>query len=307
MNIKLISMMLASCLVGSAWAGEALVQSAIEKNDYTLAFAVAKADVTDGTATDVSRMLLAQMYMQGKGTAVDTAAAKELLNPLVAKKIPEAQFMLAGLLQTEALAGMKTADGQLDLQRYSQLAKRSVAERESERYAAELVYQAAQQGFKMAIDAVCADLDNSVVGLSTSERAKWYRQCDKESWAKAVEIGQSLVPLNMRREVLRDPVVGEAYNRAAIKAQCLDENIKPVDFKVSKPVSGGQYLTLKLDKPLPYKMVSGQWQEIWIGQACGQKFSLPLLFKADGMGRATFAPDVPPEELESLIKAALPK
>jgi hypothetical protein len=300
------SVLLGMLLAGYANAGELLLNNAIEKKDYNLAFAVAKADVKDGSATDATRMLLAQMYQNGQGTDKDYAAARALLEPLVAKNLPEAQFMLAGLLQSEAVNGLKSSDGQLNMQRFQELAKRPLSERENERYAAELVYKAALQDFKLAVDAVCMDIGNSVTALGGTERANWYRKCDKESWAKASEMGQSMAPLNLRREVLRDPVIGAAFQQAALKAECTDENIKPVDFKIGKPVTDGQYLMLNLDKPKPYKMIRGQWQEIWIGQACGKKFTLPIIFKANGMGGATFAPDIPPAELEKLIKTALP-
>ncbi|QLG88642.1 sel1 repeat family protein [Chitinibacter bivalviorum] len=306
---RLINKTLALCLLctGFAHAGEALVQSAIDKKDYTLAFAAAKADVKDGTATDVERLLLAQMYANGQGTEKDLNAARDILKPLVNKNMPEAQFILAGMLQSEAVVGLKSSDGQLNLVRFKELAQRPLSERENERYAAELVYKAALQNFQPAVEAVCMDLDNAVIAFGGTERANWYRKCNKESWAKASEMGQSLVPLNLRRDVLRDPVIGEAFAQQAVKASCLDENIKPVDFKIGKPVTGGEYLTLQLDKPKQYKMIRGQWQEIWIGQACGKQFAVPIIFKADGMGGAGFAPDVSPEQLELLIKAALPK
>ncbi|WP_410497493.1 hypothetical protein [Chitinibacter sp. S2-10] len=297
-------------LCGSVSAGEALIQNAIDKQDYVLAFASAKADVDDGSATDVTRLLLAQLYMQGKGTDKNSAAARALLEPLVARKLPEAQFMLAGLLQSEALTGLKMADGQLDLMRYAELAKRDLVAREDERYAAELVYKAAQQHFKLAVEAICLDLGNSVTALGGTERANWYRQCDKENWAKASEMGQSHVPLYLRREVLQHPLVAAAFQNQALKAACTEENIKPIDFKISKPVTGGEYLMLKLDdvkQPKPYKMIRGKWQEVWVAQACGQKFTVPIRFEADGMGKATFAPDLPEDVMAELLETVKAK
>lgn len=285
------------------WAGEILINSALEKGDYALAFASAKADVKSGQATPAVKMLLAQFYMHGKGTEKNVAAARKLLEPL-ARSNAEARFLLGGMLKQEALQDLQDANGRVDSARYEALGKRSLKERENERYAAELIYSSALQGSTPAKEVVCADISNSVTALSGAERANWYRQCaNREAWARASELGESLAPLNLRREVMRDPVVTEAFQRLATAAQCTNEDIKPVDFQISQPLSGAEYLQLKLNPSKPYTLIRGQWQETWTGEACGQRLSLPINFTADGMGGAQFVPAVSAEELASLRAA----
>jgi hypothetical protein len=299
-------MMMALCS-SMVWADDVSLNAAIAKDDYAQAFKIASADVKSGKASNPTRILLAQMYMMGKGTPKNIPAARSLLDPMVAKKIPEAQLMMSNLLKQELSSTLIKPNGQIDQARYQAAAARPLKERETERYAAELMYQSAQQGFNLAIESVCNDITSSVTAFSSKERAAWFRKCaNKDAWARASEIGNSIAPLNLRREVMRDPVVTEAFQRLATKAKCTNEDITPVDFKIGKPVTGGEYFTLKLDKPTRQMMVRGQWQEIWVGKACGKTFSVPIAFKADGMGGATFTPDLPFAELSS-IKAAVKK
>ncbi|WP_157670339.1 hypothetical protein [Chitinibacter sp. GC72] len=293
-----------SMTMESAQANEVQLNAAIEKGDYQQAFNIASAEHKKGSASLSTRILLAQMYMQGKGTSKNISAARSLIDPLVAQNKPEAQLLLSNLLKQEAMQGLTKANGRIDEARYQALAKRSLKERENERYAAELMYKSAQQGFHLAIESVCNDIASSVTAFGSKERANWYRKCaNKEAWARASEIGNSIAPLNLRREVMRDPVVTEAFQQLATKAKCTNEDITPVDFKIGKPVSGGEYLTLNLPKPTRQMMVRGQWQEIWVGKACGKTMSLPIAFKADGMGGATFSPDLPAAELNALKMA----
>ncbi|WP_373976354.1 hypothetical protein NT239_06175 [Chitinibacter sp. SCUT-21] len=302
-----VGLLLLGLSASLAWADDVSLNEAIAKDDYQQAFKIASSDVKAGKASNPTKVLLAQMYMMGKGTAKNIPAARAILDPMVAKNLPEAQLMMSNLLKQEAMNGLIKANGQIDPARYQAMAARSLKERETERYAAELMYKSAQQGFNLAIESVCNDITSSVTAFSSKERANWYRKCsNKDAWARASEIGNSIAPLNLRREVMRDPVVTEVFQQLATKENCTKEDITPIDFKIGKPVTGGEYFTLKLDKPTRQMMIRGQWQEIWVGKACGKTFSVPIAFKADGMGGATFSPDLPAAQLNE-IKAKVKK
>lgn len=271
-----------------ASAGEEMVANAIAAKNFELAFATARADVDAGKASDYEKLVLAQLYLKGSGTPKNPAAASKILQAPARAGVLDAQFFLAGSLMAEARNGWQDQEGRVIPERFQALAGRTLAERSLERQSSEWMYRAAQAGHALATEAIGSEVGNSITGLDTAQRAKWLRAANKENWALAQELGESWSSLVLRREVLQNDQVAAAFQAQAVKAACLDENIKLVKTAVSQPLQGAEYLRLELSPAVNYKLIRGAWQETWTGRACGQDFPVQIDFVADGMGSATY-------------------
>ncbi|HSC78801.1 MAG TPA: hypothetical protein VLC08_00480 [Chitinolyticbacter sp.] len=283
-RITLAGVLLA-CTAG-ACASESLVESAIAKRNYELAFATAKADVADDSASDYTRMVLAQLYLQGLGVERNPKAAELVLRPLAERGVVEAQFLLAGSLMGQSAEQLKDADNQLDRARLAAQAAKPAKERPLEREAAEWNYKAAQQGLDRAVHIVATELGNLVSGVPSAERATWFEQAGKPEWAAAVRLGESIASLRQRREALQNADIEAAIQRQQTAADCEDENARISATRLDGAVEGADYLVLQVGKPLNYTLLAGRWREVWTFSACGKSFPLTIAFQADGLGGA---------------------
>ncbi|TJZ72943.1 sel1 repeat family protein [Chitiniphilus eburneus] len=293
--MKRIASLMLLCAAG-AFASEGMVERAVESRNFDLAFAVARADVADGSATDYTRLVLAQLYLQGQGGERDPAAAEALLRPVAAKGSAEAQFLLAGALMARSAEQMMGPDGKLDRTKLKAHAAKPASQRPLEREAAEWMLKSAQQGQERAVNIIVTELGNLASGLPSAERAKWFEAGGKPEWAEAVRMGESLPSLRQRREALFDPAVQDVLRKQAHTAECDDENISLSTTRIDGTVHGADYLVLQLEQPMNYTLLAGTWHETWTATACDKSFSVGLNFKADGLGGVTFTVDSPPEE-----------
>ncbi|GHD69130.1 sel1 repeat family protein [Jeongeupia chitinilytica] len=279
----------AVCCAGvTAQAAESVIEAALTKHDYALAFASATADVKDGSATDWTRLQLAQLYQRGLGTQADPAAAIRLLTPLAEKDNVDAQLLLSASLASRATEGLVQADGKLNPERYKALAARPVSARGDDRRAAEWLWRAAEAGQSDAVQAVAQELAGSINGVPRDEVAMWFEKADKKDWLVPLKANGSLTSLKLRRDVIRDETLGQRLEAAARKAQCIDENLALKDVRIAAPLTGAQYLTLEFKPPVRYKLITGQWQETWVFAACDKTFPVDIAFTADGMGGARY-------------------
>ncbi|UXY16339.1 hypothetical protein N8I74_04790 [Chitiniphilus purpureus] len=284
---RMLGLLLAACC-SVAGASEGMVQRALESRNYELAFATARADVDDGSATDVTRMLLAQLYLQGQGTNRDPLAAEKLLRPLAGQGTAEAQFLLAGTLMAQSADRLLGEDGDVDRAKLKAQAARPASARPLEREAAEWLMKAAAQKLPRALNVLATELGNLSAGLTSAQKAAWFEAAGKPEWAQATLLGESLVSLRLRREVLLDPAVQAALQQQALAAGCNDEDLKLVATRLDGPVRDADYLTLRLAPPVNYTLLAGNWREIWSTGACGKRFDVTLAFQADGLGGASF-------------------
>lgn len=280
-----ITAALLACASG-AMASESLIEAAVAKRDYTLAFATAKADLADGSATEYTRMVMAQLYLQGLGTDRNPRAAEQVLRPVAERGVAEAQFLLAGALMGLSAEQLKDQDSQLDRAKLAAQAAKPAKDRPLEREAAEWNYKAAQQGLDRAVHIVVTELGNLVSGVPSAERAAWFEQGSKPEWAAAVRLGESVASLRQRREALQHPDIEAEIQRQQLAGDCPDENAKIVATRLDGPVEGADYLVLQADKPVNYTLLAGHWREVWTFGACGKQFPVTVAFQADGLGGA---------------------
>ncbi|BCL77349.1 hypothetical protein JHS3_30850 [Jeongeupia sp. HS-3] len=276
------------CASTLAQAAESVIEAALAKQDYALAFASATADVKDGSASDWTRLQLAQLYQRGLGTPADSNAAIRLLTPLAEKDNVDAQLLLSATLAARVTAGLVQADGKLDPARYKALAARPLSARNDDRRAAEWLWRAAEAGQADAVQAVAQELAGSVNGVSPQETALWFEKAGKADWLLPLKANASLTSLKLRRDVIRDETLGQRLEAVARKAQCIDENLALKDVRIAKPLSDAAYLTLDFQPPVRYKLITGHWQETWIFAACDKTFPIDVSFTADGMGGARY-------------------
>ncbi|AOY01422.1 hypothetical protein [Jeongeupia sp. USM3] len=276
------------CASVTAQAAESVIEAALAKQDYALAFASASADVKDGSASDWTRLQLAQLYQRGLGTQADSNAAIRLLTPLAEKDNVDAQLLLSATLAARVTAGLVQPDGKLDPERYKALAARPMSARSDDRRAAEWLWRAAEAGQPEAVQAVAQELAGSVNGVPREEVAMWFEKADKKDWLVPLKATDSLTSLKLRRDVIRDATLGQQLEAAARKAKCIDENLALKDVRIAAPLAGAQYLTLGFKPPVRYKLITGHWQETWQFAACGKTFPVDIAFTADGMGGARY-------------------
>ncbi|GAA5786625.1 hypothetical protein [Chitiniphilus shinanonensis] len=287
---RIASVMLLVWAAGAA-ASEGMVERAVEKRDFDLAFAVARADVADGSATDYTRLILAQLYLQGQGGKPDAAAAEQVLRPMAVKGNPEAQFLLAGALMARSAEQLMGADGRVDRAKLKAQAAKPGSQRPLEREAAEWMMKSARQGQERAVNIIVTELGNLASGLTARQRAEWFERGGKAEWAEAMALGESLPSLRQRRQALFDPKVQDILRAQAHAAECDDENLDLTATRIDGEVKGADYLVLQLEPPLNYTLLAGTWHETWTATACGKPFSVGLTFKADGLGGVTYEVD----------------
>ncbi|WP_432722135.1 hypothetical protein R0381_001854 [Jeongeupia wiesaeckerbachi] len=276
------------CASVGAQAAESVVESALAKHDYALAFASASADVKDGSATDWTRIQLAQLYQRGLGTEADVGAAIRVLTPLAEKDNVDAQLLLSASLASRVTDGLIKPDGKLDADRYKALAARPLSARSDDRRAAEWLWRAAEAGQAEAVQAIAQELAGSVSGVPHDEVAMWFEKAGKKDWVVPLKANDSLTSLKLRRDVINDAALGQQLEAAARKAQCIDENLALKDVRIAAPLADAQYLTLEFKPPVRYKLIAGHWQEKWLFSACGKTFPVEVAFTADGMGGARY-------------------
>ncbi|XZG70958.1 hypothetical protein ACTSKR_03565 [Chitinibacteraceae bacterium HSL-7] len=282
-KIWMTALMLSSA---SAMASEALVERAVSEHNYDLAFATARADVKDGKASDYTRMILAQLYLDANGTPRNLGESEKLLRPLAKKGVGEAQFLLAKTLMARSADALKGKDGELDRDKLSAYAKRPASQRKVETEASMWTYRAAEQGVEPALKVLVAELGSVVNGLDAETRAQWFEKAGKPEWAKAARQGDSYTTFKQRREVLERPEVQGVIQEQMLAAQCSDENAKVTALRVVAEPAATGFVQFKAAKPVRYTLVSGQWREVWTTSACGKHYGVELGFSADGLGGA---------------------
>ncbi|KAF0813966.1 hypothetical protein IGB42_01645 [Andreprevotia sp. IGB-42] len=273
----------------TASAGEPVIEGALARQDYAYAAAAAKADILDGTATDWTRLQLAQLYQKGLGIPTDQDAAIRLLLPLAEKGHAEAQFLLASSYFARLTQQLNNAEsGKPDPARLKALATLPASERKDETSAASWLWKAAMQELPEAQQELAGQLGLLITGIPRDTTAKLFTAAGKADWVKPLQQGSSLTSLKLRRDVIRDPKLGEIVTAAAEKAACIDESPQLMELKLSRPLAQARYLQLATTPPTNFTLIAGNWQETWEFGSCGKRYPVALEFVSDGLGGASY-------------------
>lgn len=311
--------------------------AAIQRKDYAKALPLlnAAAEKNDARAMNA----LGILYLQGLGVARDEKGAVEwwekaanagnlnAMNGLaslyargssdVAKSLPlardwawkaslandaGAQFNYFQMAISNELSKVD-ANGRVSRDKYTALAKRTVAERGLDEKAYTMLSRSAEQGHMGAM-LVSVGVLNDHVGPNNSQRsldliAKLPLTRLPSDFVKMVEaskasntylksLGQTYVTGSVFRDAFMTALLG-AYVKANVQpATCDAKNARVVKTSITREVNQPVFLPVDAALLKDVVLVQGDWQETWVIDVCGTSVDVPLEFQADGGGGAYF-------------------
>lgn len=280
----------------AALADYAKGMAAFQKRDFGAAFKELRAAAEDGDERAFAP--LARLYAQGAGTGPDPRTALAWAKKAAAKGAAEGQFLVYALTVASPELNFVDAQGRVDARRYRELAARPISGREDEMTAYDNLGKAAEQGHRDAVLSLAGFLGDNI---GEGNRARAIAILDKAAPRPPVfdELRKQLVELDAIGPTLAIPRIADEVRSvaaktalaAAIEKDPAKESCK--DARVLKaqrmgPVVRPIWLPLAVPDLKTAYLMSGEWRERWFFDVCGAESIVVVMFKADGMGGATF-------------------
>ncbi len=280
-----------------AFADYAKGMAALQSRDFASAFKELRAAAERGDERAFAP--LARLYAQGAGTDPDTGAALAWAKKAAAKGAAEGQFLVYAVTVASPELNFVDAQGRVDARRYRELGARPISDREAEMTAYDHLGKAAEQGHRDALLSLAGFLGDNV---GEGNRARAIAILDRTSPRPAVfeELRKQLAELDAIGPTLIIPRIAGQVRAAAAqtaaaataekdssKERCSD--IRLVKAQRMGPVVRPIWLPLAVPELKTAYLMSGEWRERWFFDVCGADSIVVVMFKADGMGSATFS------------------
>ncbi len=251
---------------------------------------------------------LALAYARGAGVARDKDKALALARRAAQLGDPEGAYVLSVVLTNEYL-GYLDAAGKPDIAKYTQLAKRPIAERTLDTEARDALYWAAGKGQPQAVLTLALALGATV---GDGNRQKMQAILDKmpdtglpalQNYGKVSRYMATLGDSLTTPQLFVDAQMSQTF--AALMQACGTRDPKDaakapppklLKTAVTKPVANATYLPSKIAGYERAYMVAGQWEEAWTYSACDKTAVITVTFVADGLGGATYAAEAIPKK-----------
>lgn len=195
----------------------------------------------------------------------------------------------------------RDANGKVNQQKYSALAKRSLADRELDRQAYSMLSRSAEQGNSNAIASVVATLLVKTAP-NTSKRALQIIDRAPISVAEKFQSTRQLLTLVVEHfgdtyaslSTFKD-AVNAVYLVARVRAGLRADEVCEINkgftlnkIRIARPLADEEYLPIESSVLRNFYLIKGNWRESWEVDVCGRVVSVPVEFQADGLGGANF-------------------
>jgi len=250
---------------------------------------------------------LALAYARGAGVTRDKDKALALARRAAQLGDPEGAYVLSVVLSNDYL-GYLDAAGKPDIVRYTQLAKRPIAERTLDTEARDALYWAAGKGQPQAALTLALALGATI---GDGNRQKMQAIIDKmsDSGLPALQnygrisrymdtLGASLATPQLFVDAQMSQALAASMQACGTRdpKDAAKTPPKLVKTAVTKPVANAAYLPSKIAGYERAYMVAGQWEEAWTYSACDKTAVVTVKFAADGLGGATYATEAMPKK-----------
>jgi len=246
-----------------------------------------------GDAGDVSAMnLAAEILIRGQGVPRDIAGARDWAKRSAAKGDATGQFLVYQALMFDP-QNVPYQDGKpVSDQRYFEMAKRTLSERQEEILAHESLARAADQ---MQLSALSALLGYYADKIGPSNHAKGAELLarvpnlrDPINYGKWLQQMRELGNTRASPATVRNAQLS-ARQVVAVKAKADCKDIRLQKLEVSSDIRSPKFLPLEHPSLKDTYLIAGDWDEVWTYSACGTPVALNATFGADGFSGAHFA------------------
>lgn len=243
---------------------------------------------------------LAQAYTQGAGVSRDLDEAARHGRRAAAAGDAAGAFWLSIALQQRHLSYLD-AEGKVDYERYSQLAKRPLSERGIDSEARDALYWSAEQGHPLAMLSLVMTLSGTIGDDNRDRMRAWIGKLPENAnpaLPKFLQIsdfmdslGESYTSPQLFFDAQGQQMLSGSIKTCGLQAgENTEKRSEPrlVATSISKPLRNPVFLPSKLPAYERAYLVSGEWQETWTYTGCDKTASVVVDFTADGFGGARY-------------------
>jgi TPR repeat protein len=248
---------------------------------------------------------LAKLYMTGSGVNQDALAARSWAEK--SAKLGDADGEVAYYLSVISGPELNFHAGDApDTARYDALAARSLGERTLDQQAYAMLGKALDQNNPTAkLYAVAEMVDK--VGPGNRSRALALMkdlpelpgplQTVQAALDTLSHIGDSYATFSIfvsaKDQAIATAAVLGQRSGVLTAGGCGADDLKIKATSISRPLANAVYLPATQPQLQKLYLITGNWQEKWVFDACGKSVEVPVEFQADGLGGAKFQAPAP--------------